>query len=165
MSIIIQEASSFEKVADLAKTIWTEHYKPLIGETQVTYMIERFQTAEVMRNQCENEGYRYFEALSGGALAGYCAVQPEEGGSLFLSKIYVEKSFRGQGIAKEFLRFIREKYQPQSIWLTVNKHNKNSIAAYQKMGFEIKEEIVTDIGGGFFMDDYKMRLVLYCLRL
>jgi hypothetical protein len=28
--------------------------------------------------------------------------------------------------------------------------------AYQKIGFEIIEELVIDIGNGFIMDDYKM---------
>ena len=44
------------------------------------------------------------------------------------------------------------------IWLTVNKHNDTSIRIYKRLGFRIVEELVTDIGSGFVMDDYKMRL-------
>jgi ribosomal protein S18 acetylase RimI-like enzyme len=162
MSIVISEVQDFNKIAGLAKIIWTEHYTPIIGSAQVDYMIENFQSAEVMQNQCQTQGYYYYEALADGVLAGYCAVQPEENGGLFLSKIYVEKSFRGQGIAKEFMRFILEEYKDnlKYIWLTVNKYNTNSIEAYKKMGFEVIEEIVTDIGDGFVMDDYKMRLTV-----
>ena len=42
------------------------------------------------------------------------------------------------------------------ITLTVNKNNAIAIEAYRKMGFENAGSIVTDIGGGFVMDDYKM---------
>ena len=99
-----------------------------------------------------------------GKLAGYLSIKPDEAAKeVFLSKIYIEKSFRKKGIAKEFINMLKDLYRkPQfnNIWLTVNKYNKGSIAAYQKMGFEIVDEMVTDIGNGFVMDDYKMRLEL-----
>ena len=40
--------------------------------------------------------------------------------------------------------------------LTVNKHNRNAIAAYGKYGFRVAESVVKDIGSGFVMDDYVM---------
>ena len=40
--------------------------------------------------------------------------------------------------------------------LAVNKRNASAIAAYRKSGFEIREAVVKDIGGGFVMDDYIM---------
>ena len=46
------------------------------------------------------------------------------------------------------------------IWLTVNKNNSGSIEAYKRMGFNIIDKIITDIGAGFVMDDYKMQLKL-----
>ena len=42
----------------------------------------------------------------------------------------------------------------------VNKYNSNSIAAYEKMGFLNLGPTVADIGDGFIMDDYIMRLPL-----
>ena len=50
------------------------------------------------------------------------------------------------------------------IWLTVNKKNTNSISAYQKMGYKIIEEIVTDIGEGYVMDDFKIRLEINWIK-
>jgi ribosomal protein S18 acetylase RimI-like enzyme len=40
--------------------------------------------------------------------------------------------------------------------LSVNKRNAKAIAAYQRNDFVIAESVVTDIGGGFVMDDYVM---------
>ena len=47
-----------------------------------------------------------------------------------------------------------------SVYLTVNKGNDDTIAIYRKWGFEIIDSVVTDIGGGFVMDDYIMSLDL-----
>jgi RimJ/RimL family protein N-acetyltransferase len=40
--------------------------------------------------------------------------------------------------------------------LSVNKRNTKAITAYKRNGFVIVESVVTDIGGGFVMDDYVM---------
>lgn len=42
------------------------------------------------------------------------------------------------------------------ITLTVNRYNLDTIAAYKKLGFQITESMVQDIGNGFVMDDYRM---------
>jgi len=44
----------------------------------------------------------------------------------------------------------------RELWLTVNKDNAGPIAFYQRVGFAIAGPVVTDIGGGFAMDDYQM---------
>ena len=40
--------------------------------------------------------------------------------------------------------------------LSVNKRNARAIAAYKRNDFAVAESVVTDIGGGFVMDDYIM---------
>jgi ribosomal protein S18 acetylase RimI-like enzyme len=58
------------------------------------------------------------------------------------------------------MEFVKETAQAQNlnqITLTVHKQNP-SVRAYQKMGFQIAEPVVTDIGGGFVMDDFKMKM-------
>ncbi len=42
--------------------------------------------------------------------------------------------------------------------LTANKRNDPAIEAYRHHGFRIRGPIVTDIGGGFVMDDHRMEL-------
>jgi ribosomal protein S18 acetylase RimI-like enzyme len=42
------------------------------------------------------------------------------------------------------------------ITLTVNKHNAQTLAIYQRLGFTVEDAIVTDIGGGFVMDDFRL---------
>jgi ribosomal protein S18 acetylase RimI-like enzyme len=47
-----------------------------------------------------------------------------------------------------------------AVWLQVNKRNAGAIGAYRKAGFDIINEAVFEIGGGFVMDDYLMAKML-----
>jgi len=145
-------------IADLAAEIWMEHYVPLVGRPQVVYMLERFQSAEQIGLDISS-GYRYWLAEADHVPTGYAAARREPQ-RIYLSKFYVHRSYRGQGIARDFLALVdqwREAAQLGTIELSVNKSNLGSIAAYQRLGFDVAGEVVTDIGGGFVMDDYLMR--------
>jgi len=150
-------------IAILADEIWREHYTPIIGAAQVFYMLEKFQSAEQIWADIRSNGYTYFTAtqIKHNKPIGYAACQPKED-YLLLSKIYVHKDYRGEGVARSFLEeataLCREGYGFDKIRLTVNKHNDNSIVAYHKMGFKTVASVKTDIGEGYFMDDYVMEL-------
>jgi ribosomal protein S18 acetylase RimI-like enzyme len=156
-----QGSDDIAGVACLAKCIWEEYYTPILGAAQVEYMLSHFQSADIIAQDIANCGYTYYMALLRGKLSGYCAVQPQKTEStLFLSKLYVAKEARGKGVATHFLELLEHRCKEEglkTISLTVNKYNTGAIAAYQKLGFEMFDSIVTDIGGGFVMDDYVLK--------
>ena len=91
-------------------------------------------------------------------LVGYCSIQFREQNSLFISKFYLAKSARGNGIGRDMLTFIEELASStncQTINLTVNKHNP-AYNVYLKLGFINQGSVQFDIGGGYIMDDYLM---------
>ena len=150
-----------QQIEALAFQIWNEHYTPIIGKDQVDYMLDKYQTVEAMKQQI-NEGSEYFLILNDELPCGYIGIR-QEADHIFLSKVYVQKEQRGQKLGQaaiEFVQSLAVKRNTPRIILTVNKNNTASIAAYEKMGFENVEALVMDIGGGFVMDDYKMRLDL-----
>ena len=154
-TVISQE--SINVVEKLANDIWREHYTSIIGEDQVNYMLEKFQSASAIEAQIR-EGAFYYLIYYMASPAGYFSYYLQ-GNSLFLSKIYVDSKLRGSGLGRFSIDYIEQQARNReldSITLTVNKNNANTIAAYKKMGFEIEEAIVMDIGNGFVMDDYKM---------
>lgn len=165
LQIVKAEEGDLPQVAALAKEIWEEHFTPIIGEKQVAYMVEKFQSLTAMRRQTKTQGYRYYRFLKDGVLIGYTgvAVNPSDEGRLFLSKLYLKKEERGQGVcsrAFDFLEDLCRKEGRRSIWLTVNKYNKIPLAVYQHRGFQITDSVVTDIGSGFVMDDYIMEKII-----
>ena len=151
----------FEDIAILADIIWREHYIPIIGAGQVEYMLKNYQSANAMYAQFK-DGYQYFMLNHNEHFVGYLAFK-KVGDSLFLSKIYISKDFRGQKHGKKAMEFVKDKaikMNCKSITLGVNKDNVKSIAAYESMGFKNIGAMVTDIGEGFVMDDYKMEKLL-----
>ncbi|PTM06545.1 MAG: GNAT family N-acetyltransferase [Bacteroidetes bacterium] len=152
----------YKAISDLAKEIWTEHYTPIIGIDQVNYMLEKFQSKKAIKSQILDDNYQYFSLINNNTFLGYLSIKKEED-KLFLSKIYIMKSFRGQGFGKISMDFIETQAKDlncSKIYLTVNKHNINSINAYKKIGFIKIEELIIDIGNGYVMDDYKMEKIL-----
>ena len=143
-------------VAALARETWTQHYVPIIGAAQVEYMLAKFQSAEAIARQIAAEGYEYYLAPG----AGYLALVPDPAKkSLLLSKIYVRATLRGTGLGRAMVTFAETRCVElgcRELWLAVNRNNAGSIAFYERLGFRKTQSLVTDIGGGFVMDDWRM---------
>ena len=147
-------------VARLAREIWTAHYTPIIGAAQVDFMLERFQSEDAIADQIA-EGFAYFLVAVEDRPVGYAAILPEPEGSLFLSKIYVHSSARGQGAGKAMLDHIITLARHRGlsrIHLTVNRHTQCAIDWYLRQGFVITGQQCQDIGNGFVMDDFVLQL-------
>ena len=147
-----------ETVARLAQEIWHEHYDSIIGKDQAQYMIDRIQSHEAVSDQIFHNHYVYCLMKSLGGYNGYFAyrLEPE---SLFLSKLYIARRFRGRGHAGTVLAHLEKVCRDNGlhrIWLTVNRGNENSIRIYERLGFVKTGTQVADIGGGFVMDDFLM---------
>jgi GNAT superfamily N-acetyltransferase len=143
--------------ARLADTVWREHFTPILPRGQVDYMLEKFQSESAMSLQIREGGYKYYLGCIDDTPVAYCAVRLESGGSLFLSKLYVQLEYRGQGLSRKLLDYaLGNEKDITRIHLTVNRYNAASIAVYKHMGFTVYDEKVTDIGGGYVMDDYLM---------
>lgn len=151
-----------KRIALIADEIWHEFFPCILSEGQIDYMAEKFCSFDAMKKSIAEEGYIYYFIKKDGRDIGYTAVK-HDGESLFLSKIYLKKEERGKKYARAVMEQHKKYAREQgltSIHLTVNKHNLNSIAAYKAMGFVIDGEGVADIGSGYVMDDYFMRLFL-----
>lgn len=159
---VVAGDADIDVVARLAHEIWYEHYVPIIGREQVDYMVAKFQSAEAIAAQIA-EGYEYFLVRKAGQDVAYGAIRCEsEQRTMFLSKLYVLQSQRAGGLGRillgEFERLARQRGL-QSIWLTVNKYNP-ALDAYRRLGFKVTAPVVTDIGNGFVMDDYRMEKII-----
>ncbi|MDR0986325.1 MAG: GNAT family N-acetyltransferase [Ruminococcus sp.] len=154
--------SQLERTANLAGEIWREWFPAVIGKAQTEYMIEKFQSLGAMKKQVENDDYIYYILQKNGVDLGYTAIA-KKGDTLFLSKAYIKKEHRGKGYFREIVNFLVEYCRNNgltAITLTVNKYNEQANTVYRKCGFIQSGEGVTDIGGGFVMDDYYYTLYI-----
>ena len=160
--INIKTDEDIEKLAGLASEIWHEYWPVILSLEQIDYMIEKFQSFNAIKSQITEERYIYNILEDNGNFIGYFGVCPKDN-YLFLSKLYIRKDFRELGCGKQAFNKIKQlamQFNKQSIQLTVNKNNTNTIKAYEKWGFKTIDSAVTDIGGGFVMDDYIMEYYL-----
>ncbi len=159
----VTNTNDIEITAQLAHKIWNDHYVPIIGQHQVDYMLDKFQSFNAISNQLKN-GYEYFLISENNKPIGYLGlVSSNESKKMMISKIYVDQNARGAGYGKQLIDFtikLAKEKGMETIWLTVNKNNSNSIKWYQKLNFKIKNEVEMDIGNGFIMDDFVMELHL-----
>jgi tRNA(Arg) A34 adenosine deaminase TadA/GNAT superfamily N-acetyltransferase len=152
-----------ERVAALADEIWHEWFPPIIGEKQTDFMVDKFQSLPAIKEQIAQEHYEYIILQKNGTDIGYTAFAEKGDGKLFLSKAYIKSAYRGNGYFRELTMFLRETAKGRglsAIWLTVNKHNELAKTVYEKTGFVVSGEGVTDIGNGYVMDDYFYELTV-----
>jgi len=150
-------------VSRLAREIWTEHFTPIIGEQQVAYMLEKFQSSEPIKNQI-SEGCEYYLAKNANEYVGYTALISDlTNRKMMISKLYTLGKIRGTGVGTALLNHIENTCSYRNIsrlWLTVNKYNEDAISWYKHRGFVVTDAVKTDIGSGFYMDDYIMEKAL-----
>ena len=98
---------------------------------------------------------------------GFCSVSSEEEKDKLenskahkLNKLYVLPTAQGTGAGKALLNKsieVAKAAGSSSLFLQVNKQN-TAYTFYLKKGFIKELEFKFDIGNGFYMDDYVMRL-------
>ncbi len=155
----VERREDIELVAALAREIWNGHFVPIIGQAQVDYMLDKFQSVHAVTGQIA-DGYEYYIVMSSGLPVGYFAIVPDmEASSAMLSKLYVREHKRRRGMGRAILAFVERRCAElgmRELWLTVNRHNAGPIAFYEHVGFTTAGALVQDIGNGFVMDDYRM---------
>lgn len=154
-----ESKADIASVAALADEIWHEHYKAILPADQIDYMVKQFQSPSAIAAQIRG-GYEYNLLVCDGTPVGYLGFNVEND-RLFLSKLYILKEHRGHRHASNSLAFLAERCiarKLNTIWLTVNRYNTDSIAVYRKMGFQVVRSQISDIGNGYVMDDYVMEM-------
>jgi GNAT superfamily N-acetyltransferase len=155
--IEVKGTPEIEALLELIGEIWPEVFVPLIGKEQVDYMLVHYQGKEVIVKEIER-GVRYFLVENGGSPIGYFAYIPEDD-RLFISKVYLKKSYRGRGLSSEIFAYFEEcarKNQKNKLFLHVNRHNKTAVEVYLHRGFQIVKTVDEALGEKYFLNDYWM---------
>lgn len=148
--------NNFQLVFNLASEIWNDNYKGIISQQQIDYMLNMMYNPERLQKDLD-EGFQWELITKNDNIVGYLAYVLKTDNRVFLSKIYLKTNAQGLGIGKKALLHVinySENQQSTAVYLTVNKSNEKGIRAYNKTGFKIIAEEITDIGNGYVMDDY-----------
>ncbi len=146
----------------LAREIWHAHYPDIISHDQIEYMLAQRYSPDVIRDELGRAGIWWDVLREDGRLAGFSSYfLTGKPGEMKLDKLYVDTARQRRGYGGRLIERATEVARSRGcdrLVLTVNKRNAIAIAAYRKHGFEVVDAVVTDIGGGFVMDDYVMAL-------
>lgn len=142
--------------------IWPQTYSHLLSREQIDYMLDMMYSPASLQKQMEEDGCVFiivYNNLEPIAFASFNEYKPR---IWKLHKIYVLPDQQGKGIGRLIINYIIAEITPKNakgIQLQVNRENKAK-NFYEKLGFTIIETANFDIGGGYFMKDYIMELVL-----
>jgi GNAT superfamily N-acetyltransferase len=160
LQIVPATGEHLPAISELAGVIWRACYPGIITHAQIDYMLARMYSLDVLRDEIRSQGIRYDCLLVDGKLAGFASYGPtSEPGVMKLHKLYLLPELQGRGLGSRLLQQVEHEVRSgagRRLILSVNKRNAKAIAVYQRNGFRIVESVVTDIGGGFVMDDYIM---------
>ena len=144
-------------IADLAKVIWNDHYVPIIGQTQVDYMLANIYNLDSLIEQLNVKKHEFYLIEKENKNIGFLSVSSLNKEDYFLHKFYINTSDSNGGVGTHVLNLMIQLLNPKSLTLTVNRQNFKSINFYFKNGFKIESIEDFDIGNGFQMNDFVMK--------
>jgi GNAT superfamily N-acetyltransferase len=165
-------------IRSISERTWPSTYGHIISQEQIDFMLDWMYSDTSLEKQMNN-GCEFYIASIKGNDVGFCSVSPEDekekeeeekdnsssekiecSKAHKLNKLYVLPAAQGTGAGKALLNKAIEVSKAagsSSLFLQVNKQN-DAYTFYLKHGFVKEQEFKFDIGNGFFMDDYVMRL-------
>jgi ribosomal protein S18 acetylase RimI-like enzyme len=150
-------------VREIAYQTWPISYKHMISDDQIRYMLEEMYNNEALSRQNDIEKAVFFLLSNQSAKIGFASCGPSPNSFIYkLHKLYVLPVFQKSGAGSQLLNYcinFARNNGAQELLLQVNRNN-SAVEFYRKHGFFLDSEKKFDIGNGFFMDDYIMKIRL-----
>ncbi len=150
--------SDVPAISALAREIWQAAYPGIITQAQIDFMLEERYGFERLYDDLEDANKWLDQAFWGERRIGFAASEICQG-EFKLDKLYIHPDVQRRGVGGQLIAHVAaraKKLGYPCLMLAVNKRNEKAIASYRKYGFTVREALVTDIGGGFVMDDFIM---------
>lgn len=142
----------------LARSIWPKAYQHILSASQIEYMLHLFYHPDALKEQMKTHHFIIAELGEPIGFASYAA--SEQPGVYKLHKLYIKTDIQWKGLGKMLVNYILQQLKiigASALDLNVNRHNKARLF-YEKLGFLVIRNEDIDIGNGYQMNDYVMRL-------
>ena len=151
--------SDIPLIRSLAEVIWWRHYPAIITNDQIEYMLELMYSERSITEQMQKH-QNYTLIYAEGQPVGYYAVSEKSPEHFFLHKFYIDTERHRKGIGAAAFDHIKANDCKgySEITLQVNRRNIKAVNFYFKHGFVIDYVDDFDIGNGYTMDDFFMKL-------
>ena len=145
----------------IAYNTWPVAYGELIDPEQLQYMLEIIYSETALKNQMLVLNHKFTLVYSMKQLTGFFSTEDNHNGQsqLMIHKLYLLPQYQGKDLGKIMLEYITSyarEIKHRSLSLKVFYMNRKAISFYQKDGFIMQGEEVTNIGKGYKIIDYVM---------
>ncbi|MDR6561884.1 MULTISPECIES: GNAT family N-acetyltransferase [unclassified Arcicella] len=146
-------------IQQIANETWRPTYGSILTEEQTLFMLEMMYSDASLTKQFETNHFLIFS--DNDKPVGFSGFEKKEK-MIKLHKIYFLPETQGKGFGKMMIQEIVKVAQAENcdfIELNVNRNNKAK-NFYEKLGFEVVNEIDINIGNGYWMNDYVMHKIV-----
>ena len=155
--IVKATAADLKTINTIAHKTWPLTYSEILSPEQLAYMLDAFYSDKALQENIAN-GHEFILAKENEMCLGFASFEHhyEDGDATRIHKIYILPETQGKGIGKLLINGIADfakANQSHTLLLNVNRFNK-ALTFYQKMGFEIMQEIDIELEHGYLMEDY-----------
>ncbi|MFC0182599.1 Ribosomal protein S18 acetylase RimI [Pseudarcicella hirudinis] len=144
-------------IQEIARETWGPTYGSILSPEQIEYMMEMMYSTDVLEKQFENHTFLFLE--NEGKVVGFAGFEPKSEQLIKLHKIYFLPETQGKGFGKLMVEEICKRVETSGfsiLELNVNRFNKARFF-YEKLSFQVVDEVDVNIGNGFLMNDYVMQ--------
>jgi diamine N-acetyltransferase len=160
--ITISEAvnSDIKTIQDIVYKTWPITYGKILSEEQLQYMLDLFYSDEALKAQFDEKQQLFYLITEGESTLGFIGIEHHYQNKNFtkIHKIYLLPETQGRGIGRIAIEAVEKlalENNSDSLLLNVNRFNK-ALHFYQKIGFEVFDEVNIEIGNGYLMEDFVM---------
>jgi ribosomal protein S18 acetylase RimI-like enzyme len=158
ITIVKATANDYLTIQNIAHQTWPIAYGEILSKAQLDYMLNAFYNEEALKDSVANKGHHFILAKEGEETLGFASYEHHynQKQQTKIHKIYILPETQGKGIGKTLINFIEKVAKDTDLTalsLNVNRFNK-ALHFYQKLGFEIVEEVNIELDLGYLMEDY-----------
>lgn len=161
MTLVEATVSDVPKIQEITRQTWPIAYGEILSEAQLKYMLDLFYSDEALTSSIALKEQLFYLVLEAESIVGFVAIEHQYKGEAVtkIHKIYLLPQTQGKGIGKKVIEAVEKlalEQHSKALSLNVNRFN-TALHFYQKMGFQMMEEVNIDIGNGYLMEDYIMQ--------
>ena len=154
------EFQEINELIDLSFDVWRKTYPGIISYAQIITMLSTRYSYKKIKDEIQKEKSFWLIAKKKDIL-GFCNYVPIgiSSNEFKIDKLYINPINQRSGIATKLLNTIIESNQKiKFLSLQVNRNNINALKFYKSFGFKIHKKIDIKIEGGYYMNDYFLKL-------
>lgn len=160
ITIIPATSNDYKTIQDIARLTWPVTYGEILSKAQLDYMLDAFYNEEILKDSVANKGHHFVLAKEGEETLGFASYEHHynQKNQTKIHKIYILPQTQGKGIGKKLIDYVEKAAKENGseiLSLNVNRFNK-ALHFYQKLGFEIVDEVNIELEHGYLMEDYVM---------